>query len=187
MINRTSVDRLALPGALLPIIKDQARVRHDRDDTLLTSHISSAIGLCERLCNVSLDPAEYVCSADEVWSCQQLRPTPTRWLLPLNNVRGFIVTNGDPVEDLSAGFTLWNPDYGGNASSYLQSVSGATMPWTSGLALKVGIEDPTEMSPAFLSLIARMASSMYENREATGELWSGNFSAELLALWRPYA
>lgn len=186
MINRTAIDRLTLPLVLLPLIKDQARVRHDRDDVIITAHVAASIGLAERLCNVSLYPAEYTVTADEIYSCQRLSPMPTRWLLPLNNVRAFTITGADAA-DLSAGFTLSNADYGGNASSYLQSVSGATIPWDAGLALVVGVEDPTDLAPAFLSLIARMAASMYENRESNADLWAGGFSAELMALWRPFA
>jgi hypothetical protein len=186
MINRTAIDRLTLPLVLLPLVKDQARVRHDRDDVLMTSHVAASIGLAERLCNVSLYPADYIVTADEIYSCQRLCATPTRWLLPLNNVRACVITGVDAA-DLSAGFTLSNADYGGNASSYLQSVGGATIPWDATLALTVGVDDPTELAPAFLSLISRMAASMYENREADADLWASGFSAELMALWRPFA
>ena len=186
MINRISIDRLTLPLVLLPYVKDQARVRHERDDALLAGHVAAAVGLAERLCNVSLYPADYIVTADEIYSCQRLCASPTRWLLPLNNVRACLITGIDAA-DLSAGFVLSNADFGGNASSYLQSVGGAVIPWDATLALTVGVDDPADLAPAFLSLIARMAASMYENRESNAELWATGFSAELMALWRPFA
>ena len=66
MMNRLSVHRRALPGALLELVKNGPRVRHNRDSSLMLAHLASAIGLVERMCNVSLNPAEYLVSAGEV-------------------------------------------------------------------------------------------------------------------------
>jgi hypothetical protein len=184
-IKRTSVDAVALPTLLLPLVKAQARVEHARDDELITGHIAAAIGIAERKCNVSINPAEYVVSTDELHFSTMPCPGALRpsWRLPLNNVRECAVVNG--ADDLSAKFELWSSDPGGNASTYLVGIDGQVVPTPSLLSLKVGVEAVAELAPAFVSLIARLAASMYENREASSALWVDGFTDELGGLWRP--
>ncbi len=200
-INRTAVDHTALPDALLPMVKEHCRVRHDRDDQLITSYIASAVGLIERQCNVSLDPATYTCTGDELrrrgplqglgrWRIPATPATATSYALPMNNVRTAVVTDaGEPPVDHSTEYELWNPDFGGNGASYLvqqvPSTEALCPNWL--VELEVGILKPEDLAPAVSILIARMTASLYENREASSALWADTWAAELTALWRPEA
>ena len=185
-VNRISVDRAALPALMLDSIKEHCRVRHVRDDGLLTTYIAAAIGLVERKCNVSLNPATYVVSPDSLRCVGSLPISGTwrqAWQLPPNNVREVVVTDA-AAADISDGFELWAPDPGGSSSSYLAAVDGAAMPADAMLTLEVGAEDPADLAPEFFSLIARLTGSQYENREASLGLMGDGFDEELIALWR---
>jgi hypothetical protein len=190
-IDRISVDTAALPALLLPNIKAHCRVEHARDDAILLVYIGAAIGIAERKCNVSLNPAEYLVTADELGRpCTHAALGPRwTWPLPLNNVHAFtVVQNGDPgAPDITADFELWSPDFGGSASAYLAPLSGKAMPSTALLTLGVGVDDETLLAPEFFSLIARLTASQYENREASSDLWTDTFREELAGLWRPCA
>lgn len=186
-IKRTSVDTAALAALLLPTVKAQARVEHDRDDALITSHVAAAIGTVERKCNVSINAAEYDVTTDEL-GCSSLPYAGAKgpnWALPFNNVTACKVLNG--ADDISASFELWSPDFGGSASSYLVGIDGQALPSPSVLSLTVGVATVAELAPDFVSLIARLAASMYENREASSGLWADGFAGELASLWRPSA
>lgn len=186
-INRKTVDHAALPALLLPQMKEHLRVRHDRDDGLITTYIASAIGLIERKCNVSLDPATVIATADELRRCGYLALGGQSYLLPLNNVRSALVTDATAT-DLSDDFEVWNPDFGGNGSSFLVD---RTSGWLIGagwlLELEVGVDDATKLAPAFFALIGRMTGSLYENREASSALFEDTWASELMGLWRPCA
>jgi hypothetical protein len=192
-IQRLDVSYAPLPAALLDSIKAHLRVEHDRDDTLIRAYISAAIGICERKCNVSLNPAEYMVTLDELrprgpklWAGGTWRHS---WLLPLNNVREFeLLDSATPPNDLSANFELWNADPGGNGSSYLLGLDGYYLPTGAQItSLTVGVLDQETLAPAFFSLIARITGSLYENREASTDLVGDGFDSELIALWRPDA
>jgi hypothetical protein len=186
MIKRTTLDTAALPTLLLPTMKAQARVQHARDDALITGHTAAAIAMVEKLCNVSLNPAVYEVTPDElVWSCTPRSLSPHNWLLPHNNVRTFTIDNAGT--DISDQFELWQQDFGGSTSAYLTGPGSSTVQTGALLTLTVGVLTPPALSPAFLSVIGRMVASMYENREASSSLWVDGFSAELFAMWRPYA
>jgi hypothetical protein len=191
-IERLSVERTALPDALLDRIKAHLRVEFTRDDALIHTYTAAAINLVEMKCNVSLNPAEYVVTGDELrasgtrWGFRGAQP---RWTLPVNNVRDFTLLESSDADagDLSLEFELWSPDFGGGAASYLVSVAGRAMPSAGIVQLTVGVDDPTELAPAFFSLIARLTGSLYENREASTALWADTFADELATLWRPSA
>jgi hypothetical protein len=191
-IERVTVDREALPEALLPLIKAHVRVEFDRDDMLLTTYTAAAIGLVESKCNVSINPAQYVVTADELRASGTRWAYPggsARWTLPLNNVRDFTLMESteEDAADLSGDFELWSPDFGGSASSYLIAVAGRPVPTAAIVSLDVGLDDSVDLAPGFFALIARLAGSMYENREASTALWADTFAEELNALWRPAA
>jgi hypothetical protein len=191
-IERVSVDRAVLPDALLDDIKAHVRVEFARDDALLRTYTAAAIGMVEAKCNVSLNPAEYVVTADELTesgSRWNFAGASGRWTLPLNNVRDFTVVASTALdaEDLTTGFQLWGPDFGGNASSFLVALGAQALPTTAILTLEVGLEDAADLAPGFFALIARLAGSMYENREASTALWASTFAEEMGALWRPGA
>ncbi|HXD04883.1 MAG TPA: head-tail connector protein [Burkholderiaceae bacterium] len=185
-IKRTTINTGALPLLLLPTMKAQARVEHARDDALITGHTAAAIAMVERQCNVSLNPAVYEVTTDELaWSSIPRGTSRASWQLPLNNVRSFVVTNG--ADDISADFELWQQDFGGSASAYVTAAGSSLMNTAALLTLTVGVLTPPALSPAFLSVIGRMVASMYENREANSALWVDGFAAELFSMWRPCA
>ena len=186
MIQRTSVDLTSLPAALLVTVKAHCRVEFTRDDALLTTYTQAAIRTVESKCNVSLNPATYELTAVE------LRPVGLRCgaRLPFNNVREFTVTADGT--DVSADYELSSADFGGNASSYLFPVAvlvppPAILALDTRLTLAVGVDDSTKLAPYFLSIILRLAGALYENREASGDLWSDTFANELMGMWRPDA
>lgn len=189
-IDRISVDHDLLPSLLLPQIKEHLRVRHDRDDMLITNYVAASIGLIERKCNVSLDPASYVCTTDELGCPTSYRRTPSQrsWRLPVNNVRSVTIDDGlVPPTDYSASFAVWNPDLGGNGSSFLVAADGTPLSTSWQLQIEAGIDDADQLAPAFFALIARMTGGLYENREASSALWADTWDSELMALWRPSA
>ena len=186
-IQRLTVDRAALPAELLPVIKEHLRVRHTRDDALITTYTAAAISLIERQCNVTLDPATYLVSLDELtgqvggWLWRS-------WVLPVNNVSALVVNDGQtPPGDYSASFDVWNADPGGNANSLVVSTGGAQLGtgWT--LTLTAGVAAAADLAPSFLALISRMVGSLYEQREASSPLWAETWAAELSSMWRPTA
>ena len=184
MIERITVDTAILPDAMLLLVKAHCRVEFDRDDALLKLYTAASIGLVERKCNVSLNPATYLVSSDELRYGFGLKPG---WWLPLNNVHTF--TAEDAGEDITDEFLLGNSDFGGSTSSYLFPVNDASpsMPSTALMTLQVGLDDPALLAPEFLALILRATASFYENREASIDLWAETFRAELMSLWRPTA
>jgi hypothetical protein len=186
MIERTEVDTVVLPTAMLPTVKAHCRVEHARDDALLTTYTQAAIRTVESKCNVSLNPATYVLTGDEFKYGMGLRPG---WWSPLNNVLTFKVDNEG--SDTSADYLLGGQDFGGNTSNYLYPVnppaSGKSLPAAAQVTLEVGVDDPALLAPAFLLLILRLTGSMYENREASSDLWAEAFSDELMGMWRPGA
>lgn len=190
-IDRISVDTATLPTALLPTAKAHARVEHTRDDPLFITYIAASISMIERKCNVSLNPAVYLMTPDEL-----APPTPRPacgyrmgWALPVNNANAvLIVQSGDPgAPDISTDFQLWSPDYGGSASSYLVETAGQQLPGTARLTVDVGVTNVPDLAPAFLGIILRLTASMYENREASTGLFDDTFADELVGLWRPFA
>lgn len=194
-IECTSVDRDVLPDALLDGMKAHIRVEHARDDVLLRTYTAAAIGLVESRCNVSINPAAYVVTGDELQASAPrwlaglgMRPC---WVLPRNNVQTMVVLDSADAgaADISDQFELWNPELGGSASSYLVGLGTppACPPAAAMLSLEVGLEDPADLAPAFFVLIARLVGSMYENREASVALWADTFAEELGAAWRPGA
>lgn len=185
-IQRTAVDRNAIPTALLDSVKQHLRVRHARDDALITRYIASAVSLIERKCNVTMDPTVYVCTADELGHPPMQECT---WSLPVNNVHKVEVNDEQtPPVDHAAAFQLWNPDYGGNGYSYLVAINGTRIQASWTLKLEAGLVTPADdMSPAFFALLARMVGSLYETREASAELYGDSWADELAALWRPCA
>lgn len=187
-LNLIAVDHTVLPPLLLPVIKDQARVRHDRDDALITSHAAMAISMVERKCNISIDPATYAASPGDLQNAGNawwLGTHRQHWALPVNNVNDCVVMSD--TTDISANFTLSSADHGSNATSYLIAAEGYALPYAATLELDVGMAKVEEISPGLLSLIVRLAASHYENREAAAGLWAEGFADELMALWRPFA
>jgi uncharacterized phiE125 gp8 family phage protein len=186
MIERVTVDNELLPDALLSTVKAHTRVEHTRDDELLKVYTAASISLVERKCNVSLNPATYVVTRDELRYGRGLKPG---WWLPLNNVHAFAADNGGV--DISADYLLGNADFGGNTSSYLYPVNtsgcGTSLPFGALVTLEVGVDDPAVLAPGFLTAILRLTASMYENREAASGLAGDGFDSELMALWRPDA
>lgn len=181
-----SVDRAALPAALLDIAKSHLRVRHDRDDLLIGQHLAMAIDQVERRCNINLNPAVFTIDPLAVTSWPVgWWPANTRYVLPVNNVHDFTLLDGEGV-DQSDGYAIEQADLGGSASAYLVGaplISGAG--WA--LTLEVGVDDPDALTPAVLAAVLRLTGGYYENRESPSAVVVGDFLGELASVWRPSA
>jgi len=184
-VNQLSVDRVALPTALLDLAKEALRVRHDRDDVLIGVYLGQAIDLVERQGNININPATFALDlAQLVFVPCAGWPAQMRLALPVNNVTAFTLEDSAGV-DQAANYAIEQADLGGSASSYLV---GAPIP-VAGWAMTVdcGIDDPDDLAPAVLAAILRLTGAYYENREAPSALVAEEFRAELAAVWRPAA
>jgi hypothetical protein len=190
-MNLVSVDRLTLPAAMLATAKEHLRVRHDRDDGLITQHLAMAISAVERRCNINVNPAVYALDAPAL-ALAPLRPSTAllwpcaaspRYALPVNNVVGFTLLDADGV-DQSAGYAIEQADLGGSAAAYL--VGAYPLAAIGGvLTLDVGMDAPEQIDPAVAAAILRLTGGYYENRESPSAVVVDDFLGELAAVWRP--
>jgi Phage gp6-like head-tail connector protein len=190
-VNLISVNRTTLPAAMLDLAKSHIRVRHDRDDALITQYLAQAIEAVERSCSINLNPAVFALDifrlvpplVPGLYPCYGSSLPPMRLALPVNNVTAFTLDDADGV-DQSADYTIEQADGGGSAASYLvgprlQSTSGWTM------TVDVGLEDPDGIAPAITAAVLRLTGGFYENRESSSALVVADFGAELMSIWRP--
>jgi uncharacterized phiE125 gp8 family phage protein len=185
-MNAISVDRTTLPAALLAIAKEHLRVRHTRDDLLITQYIAQAIDAVERRCSINLNPAVYAldpCTLDAAWPCIT-RSGAARLLLPVNNVQSFTLEDADNA-DQSVGYTIEQADMGGAFSAYLVGPPISGSGWA--LALNVGVDTLEVLSPAVTAAVLRLTGGYYENRESPSAVVADDFLSELVAVWRPGA
>lgn len=181
-----TIDRQALPAALLALAKAQARVDHDRDDLLLTEQLAQAIDDVERLTNATL--FERVLSVD---SRDLVTPPLWSWALsgsgnwiglPFNNVTALVATDADGL-DVSAGYRIRQADLGGVGTAWLQGPSVvATLPVV--FTITAGLATPDAIAPALRRLILRRTAALYEYREAALPLSDSDLASEP-SLWRP--
>jgi hypothetical protein len=188
--NLLSVDRAALPDALLDVAKDHLRVRHDRDDTLIRMYVAQAIDVVERKGSINLNPSTFAidpCALPGVaWPAQLWMPAGTmgvRLSLPVNNVEAFTVTDADGV-DQSDAYEVEQADLGGSAQAYLV---GPTIAAGWAMTADVGVDDPDKLAPAVLAVVLRLVGGYYETRESASDLTDDTFVDELVAVWRPSA
>jgi uncharacterized phiE125 gp8 family phage protein len=185
--NCLSVDRTALPTALLDLAKSHLRVRHTRDDVLIGVYLGQALDAVERMCNINLNPSTFALGLERcvLVPCADW-PASMRLVLPVNNVTAFTLVDGEGV-DQAGNYTIEQADLGGSASSYLvgPAIPAATPGWT--MTADCGVDDPDQLSPAVLAAVLRLAGGYYENRESPAALIVDEYRLELAAVWRPTA
>lgn len=184
-LHQLSVDRAALPTAMLDLAKAHLRVRHDRDDTLVGVYIAQAIDEVERRCNINLNPAVF---ALDVYACVPMPcigwPAVARLALPVNNIASFTLEDAEGI-DQAGPYVIEQADLGGSAGAYLVGPVVPAAAWA--MTADVGIDDPDAMSPAVLAVVLRLVGGYYENRESPAPLVVDEFAGELAAVWRPFA
>jgi hypothetical protein len=179
-----TVDRDALPALLLPEVKAQMRVRHARDDGLISTHIAMAISAVERKGNVSINPAEYEIAIHHLRGCAYPGSSESvRWRLPVNNATEIVSLKDAAGVDAAAAYSLEQADQGGNADSYLVGppIYGSGY----SLRVKVGMATTAAIDRALLSLVYRISGAYYEARESFSPVYVDDFMGELVAAWRP--
>lgn len=191
-MNCLDVDRSSLPAALLELAKSHQRVRHGRDDLLIQTYLAQALEVVERRCSINLNPADFEIEVHHLQAVPCAVPPPhVRLVLPVNNVRTFTLADAEGV-DQSLNYTVEQADLGGTAAAYLV---GPAMHdsgnWVMTAAVGIDAATPedaaTQLAPAVLSAVLRLAAAYYENRESTSGVLVGDFLAELTAIWRPGA
>jgi uncharacterized phiE125 gp8 family phage protein len=193
-MNLLTVDRAALPAALLSLAKDHCRVRHTRDDALIRQYIAQAIDAIERRCSINLNPATFALDLYvRAWPLCATAPAyvvpPMRWPLPVNNVLSFTLVDTNDV-DQSAPYTIEQADIGGSAAAYLVGPNIPAAGWK--MTLDVGIDVPAApalpaMAPAVQAAVLRLVGGYYETRESAVALVIDEFIPELAPVWRPSA
>lgn len=184
-LHQLSVDRTALPMALLDLAKSHLRVRHDRDDTLVGVYIAQAVDEVERRCNINLNPATFALDLYALGpsTCAGW-PVLARQALPVNNVQSFTLEDADGL-DQSAPYAIEQADLGGSASAYLVGPAVPAAGWT--MTADVGVDNGDDMAPAVLAVVLRLVGGYYENRESPAAVVVDEFAVEMAAVWRPYA
>jgi hypothetical protein len=181
-MNLVSVDRLTLPTAMLATAKEHLRVRHDRDDALITQYLAMAISAVERRCNINVNPAVYALDAATLASgvCAGW-PAVARYALPVNNVVAFTLEDADGV-DQAVPYAIEQADLGGSATAYLVGPPSLAA-WA--MTLDVGVDAPEAIDPAVAAAVLRLTGGYYENRESPSAVVVDDFLGELAAVWRP--
>jgi len=183
MKNRTTIDRTTLPTALLPLAKEHARVRHARDDALLTSLVADAIDVVERRCSINVFAATYSLRLD---ACRQETASDgsglTRYAFPVNNVNTATVSDGAAV-DQSAAYTVEQADYGGAGEAWMVGPAISGTGWTA--VVEVGMDDPDDLAPAVRVAILRLTAAFYEARESFVPVYEPDYLGDLGVIWRP--
>jgi len=183
-VNLLLVDRTTLPTALLPQAKEHMRVRHIRDDTLITTYLAMGIAAVERRCNIKLNPATYAVDGFELRldACNH-STNRYRYRLPVNNVSAISDLIQSGGADQAASYSVEQSDAGGSGNSYIVGPSLYGFGWS--LQVEAGVDDPAEIDPAVLSCIYRIAAAYYEARETNAPVFVDDFTSELVAAWRP--
>lgn len=158
---RTSIDRTALPGDLVPLLKSHCRVEFSRDDLYLETVAARAIDLFERLTGWLVFGRLY----DWTVTMEQgaLAGTAWRWPAPVAPFTGF--TAFDQAVDVSGQYRIVaaSPDLVGPA--WLERASGQpdAVPV---LTAASGYASADELPPGVLDFVLRSGAWLYEYREA---------------------
>lgn len=170
------IDYTTLPDALLPLVKSHCRVLFSDDDELLKSYTAQAISYAEKVWGFR------VFSVDVSWV-----PEPSgsaRYETPTWPISTFAATSGglDVAADYQLEMTSMVEPW------WLAKIDGDVFPADILVTLTAGYADATQMDPAMLSAILRVASGLYENREPVG--FTGGFVPSwindlLSGLWVP--
>ena len=160
-IIRSNADLMALPTALLPLVKSHLSVDGTYDDVYIIDAIRRAINWFERVTNVSVNPVTWIWSPDQTWGQPGVgsfcNNTAT---VPVSPVNSFSVADASAA-DISAGYSLTTMSMHGVG---LYALNGA---WQSGMQVSIpsGYADDTVLDPGITDAVLRYTGHLYENRE----------------------
>lgn len=184
-----SIDRTALPLALLPTVKAHCRVDFPDDDTMLKIYTGIAIGQLEKVWGFALftQAGKWTPLAGDALST--VIPATDRWQTPIQPVIEFTAKD-EADADVSADFKLIDP--GAVISpTYLATLDGSSFPAGITVAISAGYADETELPPEALGAILQITSRLYEYRENVAAfsinqmpMWLNDL---LVGLWQPRA
>lgn len=152
-IAATSLDRAALPAALLPLVKSHLRVDGTYDDVYITDAIGRAISWFERVTNISVNKVTWTWSPDQASFVDGVAP------VPVSPVNSFTVNAGGT--DVSASYTITTMSMHGIG---IYALAGA---WVAGMAVAIpsGYADAASLDPGITDALLRYTAHLYENRE----------------------
>jgi hypothetical protein len=151
-----TVDRTALPTALLPIAKSHLRVDGTYDDAYIENALARAIGRIEDANGITINPTTATWTPGTGDFCGDGATLPAR------PASGFTATAGSPPADVKSSYDIvlkWDDITG----IPIQTLQGAA---TSGLTvtLELGYTTAT-LPPQVLDRILRHAAHLYDHRE----------------------
>lgn len=165
----TSVDRTALPTALLPVAKQHMRVDFTDDNEVITKYLQFAISYFEQVSGWR------VFGADVAWSpVSSTSAAASRYQCPVQPVASFKVMSG--AVDVSSEYALQAGEP--VAPVFLVHSDGTPFPADAGITLVAGYADPDAIEPNAQAAILRIAATLYENRESVTTL-----SLEQMPFW----
>lgn len=159
-MSRTSLDRDALPDALLDTAKTHMRVEFARDDDYIKLCLKRAIDFFERTTGMMVNPATYD------WAPGPGATIDGQYVyeFPFQPEPSFVVKDENSA-DISSQFSIRGPgspdEFGVRA--FVGSVAYAT---TNSTVVTVGYEDQDALPPGILNFVLQAASWFYEYREA---------------------
>lgn len=148
----TSVDRSALPQAMLPMFKTHCRISFTDDDQYLQLCLVRSIDLFERHAGWS------VFARLATWNPPASQASAI--LLPVMPVSTFIVELNSV--DVSDEYRIQQDQLDG----YFIRKSGEPIPAGLNITLTVGFADIAEMPPSVTDIAFRIGAHLYENRES---------------------
>jgi len=181
-----SIDRTALPLALLPTVKAHCRVDYPEDDTILKTYTSIALGQLERVWGFSIFTQSGTWTPPE-GGASSTAMTTDRWPTPVQPVTSFTAKDEEDA-DVSADFQLINP---GSISTptYLATIDGSSFPADISVAMSAGYATEAELPPEALGAVLQVTSRLYEYRENVAAfsinqmpMWLNDL---LVGLWQP--
>ena len=152
-----TVDRQALPVALLPLPKSHLRVDGNFDDAYITNAMTRAIAKIEAANDATINPTTVIWTPASTEFCDDVAT------LPVRPVTDFTAVAGSPPVDVSADYSVglkWDGIHG----IPIQILNGAA---TAGLSvtLELGFADQATLPPQLLDMILLHTGHLFEHRE----------------------
>jgi hypothetical protein len=151
-----TVDRNALPDALLSMAKTHMRVDHSGDDDYIKGTIARAIARFQSVNGVTLNPTT------AIWTPAATEFSTAGSMPPMRPVNAFAATAGDPPGDVTASYSIvlkWDDPYG----IPIQILQGDAADGLS-LTLELGFTDET-IPIEVLDVVLLEAAHLYNHRE----------------------
>ena len=152
-----TVDRAALPTALLPLAKSHLRVDGNYDDAYITNAMTRAIAKIEAANDATINPTTVVWTPASTEFCDDIAT------LPVRPVIDFTAVAGSPPVDVSDDYSValkWDGIHG----IPIQILQGAAATGLS-VTLELGFADQDELPPQLLDMILSHTGHLFEHRE----------------------